>query len=377
MRNIAELIEKSGMEPQEISEKSRIPMARLKQLIEGKTPTLLELRGLARSLNLDYTQFIERNSPSSTVMLFRDTMGNRLKSSHELTVELLSNQLEQTLGMIGRHQNLRWLDLFKVEKYNYFDALTLSETFREHFFENDQVSPLTNLPQIVVEKLNIILVVPPKLKIDGASALIDGNAFVFVALRTFVPRMLFTLAHEIGHLLAHHQKVSDFALFDSLESTGGIRTSTQTQERFADAFASCLLMPPIGVGIALKKIREIYKIVEDVIGDIEILYLAHIFGVSFQVAARRCEDLDLISRGAAFSLYERICKEHGNPEKRARELKLPSRPGIEFPVVSPQLLRRAIERVRHGDISVGRAAKNINLSISSLMNAHSQILAGH
>ena len=48
MRNIAELIEKSGMEPQEISEKSRIPMARLKQLIEGKTPTLLELRGLAR-----------------------------------------------------------------------------------------------------------------------------------------------------------------------------------------------------------------------------------------------------------------------------------------------------------------------------------------
>ncbi len=377
MRNIAEVVEKSDVSLAEISKRSQIPLLRLQGLVEGERPTLAELRRLAKVLGLDLAQFSSESPKTRTAMLFRDTMGNRLAPSHELTLETLSNQLEQSMGMIDQERNHKWLKLFDGRNFDFHDAQRLGEEFREHFADGDQVSPLTSLPQLVVETLNIILVIPPKLKIDGASALIHEHAFIFVAPRRFVPRMLFTLAHEIGHLLAHHRRRENFAFFDTEDSTGSIRPRREAEERFADAFASALLLPAVGVGITLKKIREVYNITGDALGDIEILYLSRIFGVSFQVAARRCEDLDLIQRGSAFSLYAKICEEFKNPEERARQLNLPPRPEIYFPSVSPQLLKSAIRKVRRGEISVGRAAKNINASIGALMHAHQDLLTEH
>lgn len=377
MRNIAKLIEDSGNTIKSVSKKSEISLERITEIVEGKNPTLAELRQLANALKIDISQFASNRSTENTSLLFRNTMGNNLSPSQELTIEVLSKQLEESLEMLSESNKIEWLNSFNVETHNYQNAERLAENFRKVFFDDDNVSPLLNLPKLVVNKLNVILVIPKRLKIDGASAIIDGKAFVFIAPRNFPPRMLFTLAHEVGHLIAHHKIFENFAVFDAEESLGNIRPNKLVKERFVDAFASCLLLPEKGVGITLRKIREIYNIKGNYVGDIELLYLANIFGVSFQVAARRCEDLNILEKGGAISLYEKLCKEYKSPEGRARELNLPPRPEINFPSVSPQLLVSAIESIKKGDLSIGRAAKNLNLSISSVINAHSSYPTNH
>src|SRR4030095_16854249 len=188
----------------------------------------------------------------------------------------------------------------------------------------------------------------------------------------FPPRMLFTLAHEIGHLITHHRANKEFACLDFLNTTGRIKRSSKKTESFADGFASCLRLPRAGVGIALKKVWELGKSTSSAIGDVEILYLSRIFGVSFQAAAVRCEDLSLLPRGGAISIYEELVKNHGSPEKRAEEIKLPPRPKIEFPTVPRHLLDAAIRKIQAGEMSVGRASAALNLSIADILARHAE-----
>jgi hypothetical protein len=181
--------------------------------------------------------------------------------------------------------------------------------------------------------------------------------------------MLFTLAHELGHLIAHHNSEA-YSIVDIEDEPGRAQAKATSDEGFADAFASCLLLPSAGVGLALQKIRERFKVSQDAVGDIELLFLARFFGVSFQVAARRCEDLRLLPRGGGWTLYERIVKEHKNPERYADSLGLPPRPDIRFPALPPRLLSEAVEGIRDGRVSLGRAATILNLSIADLFSFH-------
>ena len=369
MSMIADHIKSSGKAPAKISLISHIPETRLVELIAGAEPTLGELRQLAAALGIAVSDFLPRPSqPSPVTMLFRQTMGP-LKPSHMPALELLARQMERSLELLPPAQPPSWMELFMGPHTTYPDAERDAETFRKLFFASDLVSPLLRLPKIVLEKMNVLLLIAQRQRIDGASAMFAGVPFIFVSPR-FPPRMLFTVAHEIGHLVAHFQPGTEFAIFDVENSTGSMQPKRDRREQFADAFASCLLLPRAGVGIALNKIREIHHIRADQIGDVEILYLAHLFGVSFQVAAKRCEDIDLLPSGGAISLYEAVCRHHGSPEKRARELQLPSRPEIEFPSVPLRLLEGAIEKIRQGEISIGRAAVSLNLSISLLIDAH-------
>src|SRR5690242_638129 len=112
MRNIAEIIEKSGNTLEDISRNSHIPISRLERLIEGATPTLAELRKLAKVLRLDFSQFIKEESAAPTALLFRNTMGNRYKASHDLTIEALSQQLEQSLEILSGEIKQKWLGDF-------------------------------------------------------------------------------------------------------------------------------------------------------------------------------------------------------------------------------------------------------------------------
>jgi Zn-dependent peptidase ImmA (M78 family) len=369
MSVIANQIQRSRKSPDVISSLTHIPKDRLVELLTGAEPTLGELRKLAAALGISVSDFVSGSSQSSpATVLFRQTMGT-LKPSHMPDIELLAGQMERSLALLPPATLPHWTKSFTRPHVTYLNAERDAETFRNLFFYGDHVSPILRLPKLVLEEMGVLVLIAQRQRIDGASAVLAGVPFIFVSPR-FPPRMLFTLAHEIGHLLAHHRPGAEFAIFDVEKSIGGIRTKGDGRERFADAFASCLLLPRTGVGIALNKIREINKIHADQIGDVELLYLAHIFGVSFQVAAKRCEDLDLLPQGGAISLYAAVCRHHGSPEKRARELQLPPRPEVEFPSVPPRLLEGAIEKIRQGEMSIGRAAMSLNLSIPRIIDAH-------
>jgi Zn-dependent peptidase ImmA (M78 family) len=370
MPSVSDAISRSGKSLERISRDSGIHELRLRSIAGGAEPNLRELREISSALKVRLTDLTSVSTESGpTAFLFRQTMGE-VKPRYVPAVNLLAWQMEKSLDMLGSNESPVWPELQHRAHETYKDAEQDAEAFRKEFFSGDLVSPMLRLPRIAVDEMDVMLLVASRQEVDGASAIVRGTPFVFVSPR-FPPRMLFTLAHEIGHLVAHHKAGSEFAVFDAQTVVNGIRPRKDRRERFADAFASCLLLPAAGIGIVLKKVRELYKIPEaQPLGDIEILYLARIFGVSFQVAAKRCEDIDLLPSGGAVSLYEEICKQHGSPEKRAEELGLPPRPEIDFPSVPARLLEAAVERIKRGEISVGRASASLNVSISELMAAN-------
>jgi Zn-dependent peptidase ImmA (M78 family) len=97
-----------------------------------------------------------------------------------------------------------------------------------------------------------------------------------------VPRMRFTLARALGHLLANR----DEAMVDVQDA----RKRTPA-ESFAHAFAAAVLMPARGL-------RERFGAVHSEAGevsDIAILYLARTFGVTLKALRGRLEQLKLVA----------------------------------------------------------------------------------
>ena len=181
-----------------------------------------------------------------------------------------------------------------------------------------------------LDSLGVVQIIIHGERIEGASSIVGGTPFIFISPR-FSPRMLFTLGHELGHLIVHQD--SDFAAADedAGEQAQAKGSQDPREEKYCQWFASSLLLPPAGVGVALKRFRQRNAIESESIGDVELLFLAHFYGISFFAAANRCEELDLLPKGGALSLYQRILKDYKNPEERALEVGFPAREKLDFP----------------------------------------------
>jgi Zn-dependent peptidase ImmA (M78 family) len=373
MSRLGDILRGDSVDARKLSAKTDIPVDRLQALSEGANPTVSELRRLADALKMSIADFASPNPRErETDLLFRRApiSGKPVPSS---TVMGMSRRIASSFDLLLKANDKIgpwWSSRFEPGENTLENAERNAAIFRTLFCNDDQLSPLHSLPRIVVERMGVMVFVLRTSDLDGASAYFNGVPFAFVSAR-FPPRMLFTLAHECGHLVAHHDATESFAFIDeTTEAEGPSSSNRANEERYADAFASGLLMPRASVGIALKKIREMAKIKQDAVGDLEIGYLARIFGVSFWAAARRCEDLALLPRGGAASLNEKLVKEYGSAEKRAEQVGLPPRQEVRFPPVPQALLASAVERIRSGELSIGRAASILGVSIGDLMAAN-------
>lgn len=127
-------------------------------------------------------------------------------------------------------------------------------------------------------------------------------------------------------------------------------------------------MPDQGIGAALRTIRETFSISLDAeLGDIEIGYLARIFGVSFAVAAQRCENLELLPVGGAGSLVAALEKEYRSAERRGDQAGLPPRIPIIIPRISSTLLRALKAALDQESISIGFASEIFSLPPAQLI----------
>lgn len=372
MLDLSALLTRYDITLEELSERAGVERRRLNDLLAGMEPTLSDLRKISTALNVPLGALAGASEKEGLAnVMFRRSApkGIGLDAAY---VDKISHTIGNSFNLLRSDKRPFWIDYFDIAEETYEGAERCAEEFRRVFYGEDYVSPLHRLPDIVVEDMDILLFQTDGKNIEGASAVIDGQPFIFVS-RRFRPRMLFTLAHELGHLLAHITEEEGYAILDFESEDWGFIQQQKLAERFANAFASVLLLPSAGVGVALKKIREIARIQVDQIGDVEILYLAHIFGTSFQVAATRCEDLSLLPKGGAASLFETLKRKYGSPEKRAEQLGLPPRPEIKFPLVPPVLLASAIEKIKVGDVSLGRAAAILGISISDLIMANAPV----
>lgn len=374
MFKLVERLRQQNVSLEKAAKKTGISVSRLLHIETGSDFSLAEMRKICDVLKLTYIPASNGEPQSKRVQLLFRQNALAEEPSEEYAVSMLSNQIARVVELAaGLPSNLAWLQRMRNAHSLPLSAEQAAFLFRKLFFDDDHESPLLTLPVLATERLGIFLLVVPKLPVEGVSARIGEYAAIFVAPRTFAPRMLFTLAHEIGHFVAdHHDNQSDFALYDRAEDIGAWNASRKTNEVFADSFGAALLMPPQAVGITIKTFREAYQL-SGPLGDLEICFLARVFGVSFEVAGRRCEQLGLLQKNGARALYEFLKHEHINPEKRADEAGIPARGKIKFQS-SSQLVAAAAIKIRAGLLSMGRASETLHISIADLMRANSEMV---
>ena len=348
-----------------------IDAPRLHEISASNRATALELMKLADALGVS-TSDLARPEPSPQRAEFRFRAAAKQSSTssrvNQRTISEIAARIDgiNEVVELGDQISCNWIAPQEVRQ----DPFALASWFRASCFGGDQVSPMLQLARLLDSCLGVIIAVLKRSDVDGVCAVVDGTPYVFIRAQ-YKPRMLFTLAHELGHLLAHATG-EDYA---SLDPIGSVSRHPQTalEEGFANAFAVELLLPRSGVGVALQQIRRAYRSEEKAIGDIEILLLSHLFGVSFEVTARRCESLELLPRGGARSLVEFITREFGSPDRRANEIGLPDRPELEFPSVSANVLRAASRAISEGEVSIGRVLDRLRIDVSALLEGHKAV----
>ncbi|WP_025898018.1 ImmA/IrrE family metallo-endopeptidase [Sneathiella glossodoripedis] len=369
MKHLSEIIDALGFDLAELSLITGISSARLSELTkEDNSPSMRELKLIAGALNISIADISLWEHPEDIDLLFRTQEENQYE---KIAANKISRKVSLAANILGNTEKPKWLNAFGILEESYEEAERLANLFRHHFCKDDINRPLHDLPSLLSKKAEILLFIVDNVKIDGASGIYKGWPFICLSKR-FPQRMLFTLAHELGHIVSHHNYSSNITFWDGEDSIGhNQQGKNQKSESFADAFASYLLLPTHGVAIVLQEVRSMLSTKNDNLGDIEIIYLSYFYGVSFEVAAYRCEQLGLLPAGGANSLYAYLIKHHGSPEKRAKEAGIPERPPIDFNAKNDLLLQKSIQSIEDGESSLGMVSEMLGEKISEILKLHS------
>jgi len=372
MANVAATLRALALQPDEIAARTRLPYERIQAILAGNPVTASELRALSRGLKLSMRAF-SSTGLSATTQEFaaRFRAPGVSGSEREPTLDRLAGFVDAALKVLPVRDRLPdWHSRFGLRgSESYSEATRLAAELRDLLYPGQADSPAIDLPQRISTLEGLIVSQLKNSKYEGASVAAGGYLFVFVSPR-FPARMLFTLGHELGHVVAHHSLQS--AHLDLASNIGSFKNRA---EGFADAFSSAFLLPAQAVGGTLREVRRLIGATSDEIGDVEILILARLHGVSFDVAARRCEDLQLLPEGGAASLAEYLRKNHRSPEKRADSLNLPPRAAVHFDAVSPVLMSHVHASVAQGVTSPSWIADRLGTSIETIYETHASMSA--
>lgn len=352
-------LHRTGFSSKQIADRTSLPKARIDELLNGAVPSMRELRALSTGLQIPISYFSAPESERSQKLRMQFRATAKSKEGIDYSVRKVEAFVSSALKLLPVRNGAPNL-------VNLSETRQSADEIRLLLGYDDPFAPMFDLPQRISEQDGIVLTLLNKSRFEGISLLEGNYLFVFVSPR-FSPRMLFTLAHEIGHAV-HGDFASGEPIFDLPSEIGNIRKS-KTRERLADKFASDFLLPEIALARFLVSLREQLGIGEnEPLGDIEILYLAIFFGLSFDAAAMRCENLGLLPEGGAYSLSSYLRKNHGSPEKRASSLGLPDRQPLEFPRLGGLLLEKVEEALSLGDVSSGWVSENFDISLSQLLD---------
>ncbi len=135
----------------------------------------------------------------------------------------------------------------------------------------------------------------------------DNDVVIFTNTCSRLSREIFTLAHEIGHVILHGEEGLPF-IDDKITISG---RSTDEKEQEANYFAACLLMPADEVERFLD--LKITSFLEQRLSAMDIARIMSEFNVSFDMALYRLENLGKINEGERLMLNsEKNLKRVGN-----------------------------------------------------------------
>jgi hypothetical protein len=232
----------------------------------------------------------------------------------------------------------------------------------------DDVNPLFSLASCLSERLNILVFSLELPRVESMCALFGGTPLIVVANDLGYKKLTVT-ARALGHLFAtaSRSKGEDEAHITPCAQDAAPRGGPR--EYFAANFALALLVPSRGLALALRRVRELLKVKNRALGDIEMLYLARIFGVSFGDITRACERAKLLPVDGAAAIVSFLTKQFGDAEQRAEALGLPQRPPVDVPMAPPAFLTDLKRYIDGGTILRTDAAVALKLTESALSAA--------
>lgn len=241
-------------------------------------------------------------------------------------------------------------------------ATELAVNVRRHLGVDD-TGPLFELPSLLPQRLHALVFPIRHATVASACALFDEQSVIFVS-TDLGYEQLSACARELANLLTRSSREpgSNAASFTLHADSSG----RGPREYFGANFAIELLVPTRGLSIGLRKVRELLKVKNRAIGDIEMLYMARIFGVTFSAIARKCERAQLLPLGGAATMEKFLTDKFGGAEQRANDLCLPDRPAVHIPIIPLTLLPAIEHRIKAGGLSHAQAAEALSTSENML-----------
>jgi len=291
--------------------------------------------------------------------------------ANDANIEMLVKRMDVALQVLkSPFPDLEELNEFLAWPLTNAAAVECGSKCRE-MLGADDIEPLFTLPRLLAERLNVFVMFIESDRIASGRALIDGGAFIFLKRTGF--EHLFRCARELSWLLMDGMptRSAPEVVFRSVanedQALSGGRAGPY--DRFADGFADALLVPARGLALSLQEVRRVMRVQGDAVGDVELLYLARIFGVSFRCAARRCERLDLLPKGSAALLEKFLRDRFGGADDRASALDLPPRPDLPIDEIPEMLAAATIRAVRNGFLTPESAADAFGESMAAQLRA--------
>jgi len=205
-----------------------------------------------------------------------------------------------------------------------------------------------DLPDRLESRLNIFTWRLPLAATTGGYFISKRRIHIVVANHVGISPWM-CCARQMGRILStnvcHNVSSFEASRFDNTSERRTLRSS-------ANMFAMELLAPPAAFIAAVTAIRRAHSVdLAEPVGDIDLLWLSRVFGVSFFVAGKRAEQLGLLPRGASVALTDMLCEKHGGPELRAKTLGLPPRPDDRFPNVPRSVMTLITQGLISGDMT--------------------------
>lgn len=211
-------------------------------------------------------------------------------------------------------------------------------------------APIANLFQSVEEiGLKVLRQPIPIQGFFGLSACSDiEGAFVLVNTHNItIERQLFTLAHEIGHLIFHRVEYQD----NLVEQ--GTKEEEKAREQVANYFASHLLVPQA-------EFERMYALTQDIIK------LKRHFRVSYLVILNRLASMGIINFAQEKAKICGIYKKQHNGESLQNSMELPPALASEEYPENERYECLIWQSLKMGKISEMKAAELLNLTVEKL-----------
>lgn len=322
---------------------------------KGKTlPDSKTLSSLAYVLGVGLDDLLRPEGDNQLQFRFRarDSFGKSLQFAAQVR-KLLEKytQLEQIVGLHPYAPESTPCDYVQGnEKY----IQEIAAQFRRRLDLGDL--PIANLFESVEDIGFKVLRHPvPEDSFSGLGACsTNSGAFILINSNMTIERQIFTLAHEIGHLIFHRGEYQDdHGQYQNTLKTEGTKEVEDGRERVADYFAGHLLIPQSEFEQAYLRF------------DKNIIKLKTYFRVSFQAILKRLADMKLIDYTKEIIKISNIYKNrYGVSLKKSMELD-PLLKSDEFPL-NVRFTNLVWQVLEMEEITEVTAAELLNIPIDEL-----------